>query len=523
MKTFKQFITEADTSSATNEEMAIVYVYNKHQGMSHEEALKEGIITPSDFAKLTPIMLKIAEDIYLKNLSKGSRGSAMRMAGEKSGPNHYEGASDTTSKSDFYGNNKNHISLKQSDEKSGAQLISSKAAEASGCVNAAILHYENVDGEKLKKNKSYKKALDTLENKMLNSARNDVVVPISAGKRNITDWYINESGRHEALQKKLGKIYTGKKGKNAIIKHLKYELQNLNALTRSKGYEKNALPEVAKSKGASASGKWKTELVAPNAETLKTKIFPAYIKSSSGVDLSAKEGKYIPSDMKDKQIKKQVTELISTSVDSIEWKNDLTAFFETNNDLKKWVVFEAGSGLYKFTKEISNGKDYQGDNWRVANKMLVFRGGKGGGFNKEYVSIIKWSQANANLVNQMDISYKGQKTSRYIKFGIPTKLKEGIEYIVDGEMNSLNEEIEYINEQYLTEGIFGSAVDKIKGLGSAVSVYSAKIKNAFARFYENVIKKFMSKIRGLAESSISKFLDVIGLKVNARLELGPVT
>ena len=149
MKSFKQFIIEADTSSATNEEDAIVYVYNKHQGYSHEDALAKGLMDEKDFLKLTPVMLKIAEDIYLKNLSKGSRGDTMKMAGEKSGPNHYDGATDNTSKADFYGNKKNQISLKQSDDKSGAQLISSKSEEAAGCVNAAILHYEENDGEKI--------------------------------------------------------------------------------------------------------------------------------------------------------------------------------------------------------------------------------------------------------------------------------------------------------------------------------------------------------------------------------------
>jgi len=544
LKSFKQFILEADTSSATNEEDAIVYVYNKHKGYSHEDALANGLMDENDFLKLTPVMLKIAEDIYLKNLSKGNRGDAMKMAGEKSGPNHYDGATDNTSKADFYGNKKNQISLKQSDDKSGAQLISSKSEEAAGCVNAAILHYQENDGEKLKKNKAYKEAMDILENKMLESARTDVVVPIKAGKRNIKDWYITDSGRKDFLVKKLKKAYPGKKGEERIIKHMKYELQILNALGKTTGWKKNALPEIPKAKGNSASFTWKKDMVQPNAETMKNKIFAAFISSTTDLNLTGTspkgkekkgkgEKKYLPSDMAPKDVKKQITEMMSVAIDSMEWKDKLTKFFTQNEDLKKWVVYEAGSGLYKFTGQISDGKDYVGDNWRVANRMLVFTGGKGGGFNKEYASVMSWSKKNGDLVNHMDISYKGQGKGRYIKFGIPTKMPKKtnesvfldatIDECIQYELPSLNEEIRLINEQYLTEGIFGKAIEKIKGLGSVVSDYAIKIKNAFVWFYEKVIKGIMIKIKNLAMNSVSGFLDAVGLKVHARLKMGGVT
>ena len=514
MQSFKTYITEADTSSATNEEMAIVYVYNKHQGMSHEDALNQGLMTEKDFTKLNSTMLDIAEDIYLKNLKKGNRGGVFKMAGKKSGPNHYEGASDNTSKADFYGNNKNHISLKQSDDKKGAQLISSKSAEAAGAVNAAILHYENVAGKNIAKDASYKKAINTLENKMLESARSDIVVPIKAGKRDLKDWYLNDSGRLEALKQKLGATYNGKKGEALIIKHMKYELQILNALARSSGYEKNALPEIPKSKRESKT--WVTDLSQPSASTLTKFIFPTYVKSETSIDLSGREKKYLPSDMNTPEIRKQITELVGVAVESIEWKKDLSSFFENNEELKSWIVYEAGSGLYKFTKQISDGKDYTGKNWRVANRMLVFRGGKGGGFNKEYVDLIAWSKNNAGLVEQIDISYKGSGKDRYIKFGIPTKLKESIDECIDSELPSLNEELQHIQDYYLEEGFFGGAGKKLASLGS-------KVTTAFKKFYERVVLRFMSKIRRLAETSVSQFLDVIGLKIQAKLKLGSVT
>ena len=164
MQSFKTYITEADTSSATNAEDAIVYVYNTVRGkMNHEDALTAGNMTEKDFKKLTPDLIKIAKDVVLKWPSAKSAGASLKLASEKSGPNHYKGAGDVTSKTDLYGNKSNQVSLKMEGDKKGAQLISSKSAEAAGCVNAAIMHWEAVDGTKIKKDKSYKEQLTFLE------------------------------------------------------------------------------------------------------------------------------------------------------------------------------------------------------------------------------------------------------------------------------------------------------------------------------------------------------------------------
>ena len=102
------------------------------------------------------------------------------------------------------------ISLKKENDKKGAQLISSKSEEASGCVNAAILHWENVDKGDIVGNEGYKRAIEILGVDMLNSARKDVAIPVSAGKRDLLEWYLSpECGRLEALKDnpKLTKIY----------------------------------------------------------------------------------------------------------------------------------------------------------------------------------------------------------------------------------------------------------------------------------------------------------------------------
>ena len=46
-----------------------------------------------------------------------------------------------------------------------------------------------------------------------------------------------------------------------------------------------------------------------------------------------------------KLVKKQITDVIETSVNSQEWQNELTKFFTDNEELKQYMVYEAGSGV----------------------------------------------------------------------------------------------------------------------------------------------------------------------------------
>tara|TARA_R100000008_G_scaffold86200_1_gene78349 strand:- start:1939 stop:3546 length:1608 start_codon:yes stop_codon:yes gene_type:complete len=535
MQSFKQYITEGDTSFATNAEDAIVYMYNispKHGNMSHEDALKAGGMEQKDFDKLdpdgifpekTPQLLKIAKDVIAKWPSASKAGTALKLASEKTGPNHYEGAVDVTSKADLYGNSKNQISLKMEGDKKGAQLISSKSAEAAGCVNAAIKHWQAVDGGTINKDAKYKRAIEILEKDMLESARNDVVIPVKAAKRDLKNWYVEESGRFEVLKNKFGKTYKGRKGEKAILKHMNYELQVLGAYGKSSGWEKNALPEIPKS-SKTASKTWVKDLKQPSVATLRTYIFPLYIEATTSVDLRDKDKKYLPTDWDSKMVRKQMTELIDVSVESIGWKDELISFFETSDDLKKWVVYEAGSGLYKFTGQISDGKDYPGGNWRVANKMLVV---SPSGYRKEYVDLIDWSKKNTGLIEQMDISYKGSKKDRYIKFGIPTLLKKEVNESIEHELTELNEELQHIQEYYLTEGIFGDVWSKAKDIGRKVKDMGVavleKVKTAYKKFRERVVRRVMEKIKEVALKGVSFLLEFLGFKLEAKLKTGLVS
>jgi len=586
MKSFKTYITEGDTSFATNAEDAIVYTWNTTWGkMSHEEALDKSKtkMSQKDWKKLDPdgvcpngdcpkfgIDPNTGAEVAIPPLlvvgrkviadwpsGKGTGFGVLKVGSEKSGPNYYDNTTENTSKADFYGNDGkkgNNISLKMEGDKKGAQLISSKSEEASGCVAAAIKHWENVDKGDIVGNDGYKRAIEILGTDMLATARTDVAIPVSVGKKDLLDWYYSEEcGRLQALTKNatLKKIYKDKKAIKAFLqgrlkkgeklpskipnlselikRHMKYELQKLNAIgaDNKKTDWKKELPEIKPTTALKEN--WVKDLTQPSVKTLRTHIYPLYINSVTSVDTSKitnkKQLETIKSEEWDsKKMRTQITELIDVSVGAIGWKKELTTFFEGSEGLKKWVIYEAGSGLYRFTGEISNGKDYGGGNWRVANKMLVFNSG---GYKKEYVDMIKWAGDNTGLIDQMDISYKGSGMNRYIKFGIPTLLKKEVDEAIDYELPMLQEELQHIREYYLTEGVFGDVWTKAKGIGKKVKdmgiAVLEKIKVAWKKFRIRVVKKIIEKIKKVALDGAMKLLEFLGFTVEAKLKIGLVS
>ena len=72
MKTFKSFLTEADTSGATNTEMAICYQYNMLKFNDHDKALTKAGITEDKFEKVTQDLLVIGQKVATQMKDRGS-------------------------------------------------------------------------------------------------------------------------------------------------------------------------------------------------------------------------------------------------------------------------------------------------------------------------------------------------------------------------------------------------------------------------------------------------------------------
>ena len=158
------------------------------------------------------------------------------------------------------------------------------------------------------------------------------------------------------------------------------------------------------------------------------------------------------------------------------------------------------SGQYKFTGESASGKkSYNGGEAAVANKMLVFGDD---GFHGED-DIFKWANANTNLVNNLDISFKGSGGSRYIKFGIGAEYSPSLSGTVRKVLYEQYQPRDFVDDAYdifeseinellLTEGLFdkikGSISSKIASLRQLGGVAADAIKRAIKYFLENVVK-----------------------------------
>jgi hypothetical protein len=383
--------------------------------------------------------------------------------------------------------------------------MSAKSGEASGVLNFAVQHMESVQPDVAVK--GTRKAFDILRNKMLATAKNDLNVEVAKGKGDFEKWYLTASPRLKEVQKYVSKV----KGKpKDIEKHLKAELSLLGATRMSSSASKNL-----------AKG------LEPISRDKLLKMLKTYISSGMKIGDVTVSDKHLEKiskkDLSKTNLRKQIAEVIKVSIDSTEWQNTLTDFFTTNSDLKKWIVYEAASGLGKFTGNASDGKNYGGSTTAVANSILVFD--KNGIKKKE--NIFDWSMANASLASNISVSYKGSGRSKYIKLGISA----GKEY---DNVSMINEtiilddiiDLEYVHMQYemeqlfMNEGMLDWAKEKFSSAKTAAKNLYSKLQDIIKNFYENVIKKFFEKVTEWIAKGITYALDILGIEMDGAVELG---
>ena len=478
----QNFLSEAVTTGATYTEMAICYEYNLiRSGGDMDIALSQAEISKKNFDKLTPELLKIGKEVASQ---MKDRGPWLLHSGSGSATNFYSQGRDVTPKADFVGNSKNYISLKKAgDSGAGAQLMSAKSGEAAGVVEASIGHYEKNNKEDFSKNSDFMNAMDILENKMKETARNDLNVEVGKGKIDFENWYTKKSPQA------LGLKSNRKLKARDIEKHLKAELSLLGATRMSASAKKNLITGIP-----------------PISKDEIESIFKTYQEDEDvkvgNVTVSARHlTKVSPDKLTHPALKKQITEVIQTSINATEWQNELQKFFDDNEELKKWLVYEAASGLYKFTGKYSDGSNYYGSQSAVANRILVF---SDAGIKSEY-DILDYSMDNPQLANKVSVSYKGSGRSKYIKLGIAAHY--------ESELPVLQEEIYHLQRQYLlTEGFFRNIKDKFMG-------FVNKLQDIIKRFYERVILKFITGIKNIAKQGITAVADALGLDITGTVSM----
>ena len=495
--TLKELLLEASTANASDTEVAICVAYNMKRGKSEKDAIKSAGIDAAGWAKI-----KKKKSVFVagKNVADDLKnvGSILKWSGKSSAKTHYERGSNKTAKTDLFGNKRNRISLKKAATSgAGAQLMSAYVGESAGVFSYAMKHLEATKGTAVSKS-DMKEVFDMLEKEMAATARNDINVEVASGKRDFKDWVVADSGRYDEVKKQAPSA-----SKNEIEKHIKAELAVANAISTSDAprLEKDYIEGVKALTGKDIES-MRAKYVASDTEIGNVKISQDYLDKANVADELLTKG----------ALREQIMDVIDVALKADGWKNRLTEILQNNSDLKRWIVYEAASGLGKFTGKASDGSDYFGNVEAVANKILVFNES---GLKKMH-GIYKWSGNNASLCDKVSISYKGSGRRRYIKFGLAaeskttTTLDDPINFygIVDEEYEKFETELKKLA---LNEGVVWDALKG--GFDSAkswvVNSYE-KIKTLVTDFYEGVIKKFFLGLWDLFQKGLSAVLDSLG-------------
>jgi len=205
MKSFKGFLTEANTSAATLTEMAICYQFNvKIKGMSSEDAMSAATIDPANFSKFSSLLgvgESMVDGLIAANSGIKSQDKAVHYGGGSdnvtSAWTKYNAglkAASRTPKTDLYIGDYN-ISLKMGP----AQLMSGYKEEATATFYAAL------DGLKLDDTDEVKECLELIQkfNRGLTIGKTAKVI------KNKTDNAVVEADKiHKQLMEKLGSMFS---------------------------------------------------------------------------------------------------------------------------------------------------------------------------------------------------------------------------------------------------------------------------------------------------------------------------
>jgi hypothetical protein len=205
-------------------------------------------------------------------------------------------------------------------------------------------------------------------------------------------------------------------------------------------------------------------------------------------------------------IKEQVVETLKISMATQEWQNELVEWANTNEELKKWIIYEASTGHFKFTGQVASG-DYTGSTTEVANMLMAFDDGAKTG--KLYKNMVDWSSKHTSSVGTLSISYKGGGVEgKFLKVGM------GIVNIVDSVINHeatiLMEELDAINKEMLNEGL----LDMLRNTKNWAKRLASKVQDAWNKFVNFVYEKIILRIKSLINEGLNKFFDAFGIETS---------
>jgi len=508
------FLTEADTVFATLMEKSIVVAYNMKQNMSEGDAVEKGNIKAAAWKKDKKELGKDGIQQGIDIAKKISVGKFMVHTGSDSSTNNYYSktlgysADNTTPKTDIMGESAEYtFSMKQG---GGSFLASPAAAEASGMVKSAILNYESNEGTKVAA--SLNKFLKFLEEDFNTLRYNDVIIEAGKGKKDFVEWYLSDSGRRATISKK-------EKNTKKQDDHMKAELSVYKIPSNMANWRKKII------KGVTRISK----------KELDSKYFPLYVSSNYQIgtgkevtkELSKKKGlgytvygqinpDYFTGNdnevIKDNSaLKKQIVNILQTTIAQNEADKKFSDVFSEDEGFKKYLVYEAASGAYKFTGKLTKG-NYSGSEIAVAKQMLYFKGSN----VTIYPDLFDWAGNNTSLLGSVSMDFKGSARGRYTALKMdynPNDINcyEALDIIMEEEWNQM---------QDLQEGIRDWLASKWRNAKEAIAGMFTVVKNLYKKYIQAVVARLLQMLSDAASKGIESLFNFLGVDISANVSFG---
>lgn len=241
----------------------------------------------------------------------------------------------------------------------------------------------------------------------------------------------------------------------------------------------------------------------PKKMKTKESDFVKGIKKPSDVDTFLKY--FRKNSAKDSMLKERMIKIFDLNVIHAEIKDEVTKAFE-DVDFTKWVVYEASSGVYKF----SGGPNLVEDTnlIAIANKIMLLNPDTGE--TEVYNITEEWAKSKSEQVTML-LAFKSSGTYSYSTFQILANenINENtnfIESIIEDEINLFSLKLDSLN--IIDESIFKTDIKS-----HLQNVYG-KIKNFIAELYENILEKIFKKIRDFAKVGLEFLLQMLGIEID---------
>tara|TARA_Y100001963_G_scaffold61180_1_gene85389 strand:- start:1049 stop:2887 length:1839 start_codon:yes stop_codon:yes gene_type:complete len=454
--------------------LCVEYNRTKNQKLTTEELCKLSKVDyNSDYKPYEAHLTDVCGKVVAKVGNLG--GTLVQTGGDKISPSSKWPTSEPTPKTDIYGGSNYRISVKK---EGGSQLSSGGGGDSKGIFLGAKAFFEKQSG------KTVATAIDNMIQNMEQKF-----------KKFNTD---NSVGR---VRKSTGEAY---------ITYRTPEIDKIVKKKKIKGLKKDASLRHAKSELMAAGiigeagnwSEWPIEGVPVSTKTQVIKWFNNYWPKLSTQELQ-----------------EEARDLVNLAIDHKTLQTEIQNLFQ-HQEFKKWAVFEAATGNYKF----SGDDDIKSNTTPIANKILSFNTSGGG----KIIDITpSWCSGKASQTS-VTVGFKSSGRSSFTSMRLLTQeqieVEDNVTLYEKDFNNIISEELKMLGGiesellyEVLEEGFFGDGWNKIKSLGKALL---NSMKKKIKAFYENVISKLIVKIKEYAKQGFDFLMNALGIEVNGSINVG---